>query len=76
MVAYDHEEVPISIDKYFINGYGRSMGTMQHICFSRQHFQLAENDFGGKLNVSSWMRRRSVVVRSEWTGIRLATSSQ
>ena len=45
-VEYDHEEVPISMDKYSIHVCGQSMGTMQHICFSRQHFQLAENDFG------------------------------
>ena len=30
-VEYDHEEVPISMDKYFIHGCGRSMGTMQHL---------------------------------------------
>ena len=32
-VEYDHEEVPISMDKYFIHGCGRSMSTMQHISF-------------------------------------------
>ena len=75
-VEYDHEEVPMSMDKYSIHECGRSMGSMQHICFSRQYFQLAKNDFEGILNVSSWKRRRSVVVRSEWTGSKLATSSQ
>ena len=30
-VEYDHKEVPISMDKYFIHGCGRSMGTMQQI---------------------------------------------
>ena len=75
-VEYGHEEVPMFMDKYSIHGCSRSMGTMQHICFSRQYFQLAENDFGGILNASRWMRRRSVVVRSEWTGSKLAASSQ
>ena len=31
MVEYDHEEGPISMEKYFIHGCDRSMGTMQHI---------------------------------------------
>ena len=29
-VEYNHEEVPISMDKYSIHECGRSMGTMQH----------------------------------------------
>ena len=34
-VEYDHEEVPISMDKYFIHECGRSMGIMQHVHFSK-----------------------------------------
>ena len=30
-VEYDHEEVSISMNKYFIHECGRFMGTMQHI---------------------------------------------
>ena len=30
-VVYDHEEVPNSMDKYFIHGCDRSMGTMQQL---------------------------------------------
>lgn len=29
-VEYGYEGVPISMDKYFIHGCGRSMSTMQH----------------------------------------------
>ena len=29
-MLYGYEKVPGSIDIYFIHGYGRSMGTMQH----------------------------------------------
>ena len=30
-VKYHHEKVAVSIDIYCIHGYGRSMGTMQHV---------------------------------------------
>ena len=34
-VEYDHEEVPISMDKYFIYECGRFMGIMHHVHFSK-----------------------------------------
>ena len=34
-VEYDHEEIPISMDKYFIHECGRSTGIMQHVHFSK-----------------------------------------
>ena len=34
-VESEHEEVPISMDKYFILECGRSMGIMQHVHFSK-----------------------------------------
>ena len=35
-VEYDHQEVPISMDKYSIHGCGRLMGTMQHMPYPQQ----------------------------------------
>ena len=43
-VEYDHEEVPISMDKYSIHGSATSMGTMQHVhCQNSETKEFAES---------------------------------